>query len=342
MSEVITAQIVEEILKRKADGYLFHRESQNLEFKAQFSFSELPEYLRDFAGFANNSGGYIIFGISNSPRKIIGLNDKSFTKFEKIDPAEIESHLLETFSPSIQWEQQICQVADKQIGIIYVFMSQQKPIISKKDYGKNQEIKAGEIYYRYAGRTQRIQFSELSYIIEQRVKTNTNQLLSLITKLSVIGPANAAILDTERGIIQKDDQRVLVIDEHLIPKIKFIREGHFDEKQGATTLKLIGDVYPINSTEVVKTIQKRLIDQYPHSFTSLWEEVKKRLPNIKQNLIFQVIKENNLKNNPQYSAYNFLYKHSEDEYKKTGIIQTSTPSIYNQDAIDFIVKVLER
>ncbi|MFM9835503.1 MAG: hypothetical protein ACKVOA_05315 [Methylophilaceae bacterium] len=44
-----------ELLKVK-DGYLFHREGQELEFKEQFNFNGLSDYVRDFADFANNRG----------------------------------------------------------------------------------------------------------------------------------------------------------------------------------------------------------------------------------------------------------------------------------------------
>jgi hypothetical protein len=341
MSDMITQEKIEELLTTKADGYLYHRESKDLEFKAQFNFAESSEYYRDFAGFANNSGGYIIFGVSNSPRKINGLNDRALTQFEEIDPATISGNLLDIFSSNIQWEQCTHQIGELQVGIFYIFKSEYKPVISKINYGNHQHINAGEIYYRYAGRTQKIQFAELNHIIENRIQENTNQLLSLIKKVSVIGPANAAILDTEKGIIQKDENQVLVIDEDLIPKIKFIREGHFVEKEGSTTLKLIGDVQPINTVEVTKTIQKRLIDQYPYSCAQLCEEIKKLLPEVKQNAIYQAIKDDGIKNNMQYSAYNFRTKQHEIDYKQTGIIPAATTSLYNAAALEFLVKVLE-
>lgn len=34
----------------------------------------------------------------------------------------------------------------------------------------------------------------------------------------------------------------MLIDESLLPKIQFVREGHFVEKKGAPTLKLVGEV----------------------------------------------------------------------------------------------------
>lgn len=37
-----------------------------------------------------------------------------------------------------------------------------------------------------------------------------------------------------------------VIDEKLLPKIQFLKEGEFVEKKGAPALKLVGDVRPIS------------------------------------------------------------------------------------------------
>lgn len=59
---------VREFLIEK-NGHLHHREGQELEFKEQFNFGGLAEYLRDFAAFANNRGGFLIFGVTDSPRK---------------------------------------------------------------------------------------------------------------------------------------------------------------------------------------------------------------------------------------------------------------------------------
>ena len=185
MSSRISPDIIEELVRIKSDGLLYHRESKDLEFKKQFNFSELAEYYRDFAAFANNAGGYLIFGVSDRPRKIIGLSEKSASYFDKIDPAKIAGDLLDIFSEDIQWEQVTHEVDGLKLGVVYVHMSQHKPIMAKKNHGGSQEIRTGEIYFRYAGRTQKIQYSELSYIIEQRIQRNTDQLLSLIKKLVV-------------------------------------------------------------------------------------------------------------------------------------------------------------
>lgn len=337
----ISESKIKELLKVKPNGSLYHRESRDLEFKEQFNFAGLADYFRDFSAFANNVGGYIIFGVSNSPRKLVGLSKSSINQFERIDPEKISGGLLEIFSPDIQWEQQLFKIGTKKFGVFYIHESKQKPVIAKKDEGRDQLIKNGEVLFRYAGRTQRIEFSELNFIIEQRIKGTNDQWIALMSKIAKAGPANAAILDTERGVIEKSENQILVIDEDLIKKIKFIKEGRFREDEGAVTLKLIGDVQPMGALEVTRTIQKRLTDQYPLSWVQIVQDIKAIIPDAGQNIINQIIKENDLKIKKQYSDYNFRTKVQEEDYKKTGKLPKSVTSIYNKSAVDFIVKVLK-
>lgn len=337
---MIELNVIEEFLRLKKDKSLFHRESRDLEFKEQFNLSSLGEYLRDFAALANNIGGYLIFGVSDSPRRLVGLKKKSIMQFEKIDPEMITNFLLEIFSSEIRWEQKLIEIGKKQFGIFYISESLQKPIIAKKNEGRDQIIKNGEIYYRYAGRTQKIQYSELDYMIEQRIKGINQEWMSLMNKIAKIGPSSVAILDTDKGIIEKNDNQILVIDEQLVKKINFVKEGSFCQKNGTQALKLIGDVKPIESVEVIKTVQRKVIDQYPLSCKELMIKIKKLLPDIGQNVVYKAIKENGIKGDSRYSVYNFRCKEHEEEYKKDGKIRSATPVIYNNAALEFLIKVL--
>ena len=162
-----------------------------------------------------------------------------------------------------------------------------------------------------------------------------------MSKIGKAGPQNAAILDTEQALIEKGSSQVLVLDEGLANKLKFVKEGKFVEKDGAATLKLVGDVVPIDRVEVVKHVKEHLTKAYPLSAMELVQEVKKLHPEVKQNEIWAVIADNDVKNNPDYSAYNFRNKKQEDDYRKTGTVPSVTPSIYNEKAVTFIVKVLK-
>lgn len=337
---MIEEKHLRELLKVK-DGHLFRREGQELEFKEQFSLAGLADYFRDFAAFSNNRGGLLVFGVKDAPRLPTGLSASSLQQFNKIDPERITGYLLELFSADIRWEQATFEFDAKHFGVFQIEEARAKPIIAKKDEGKDQTIKNGEIYYRYGGRTQKIQYAELQNIIEHRVEQNNRQWLDLVTKIGKAGPQNAAILDTERALIEKDDTKILVLDEGLANKIKFIKEGEFVERKGAITLKLVGDVVPIDKVEVIRKVKENLTKQYPLSAMELANEVKKAQPNSAQHQVWQIAKENDLKNNPDYAAYNFRNKMQEDAFKATGKLPAATPIIYNQRAVEFIVSVLK-
>jgi len=58
---------------QELEKLLQNREGQNLEFKAKSSFSddELFDYC---AALANEGGGFLIFGIDNASRSVVGTN----------------------------------------------------------------------------------------------------------------------------------------------------------------------------------------------------------------------------------------------------------------------------
>lgn len=71
------------------------RENGYLEFKESFNWGNKNEYVRTIAAFANAKGGYLVFGVTNSPRTLKGLTSD---KFENTDTAKITEYLNE-YSP---------------------------------------------------------------------------------------------------------------------------------------------------------------------------------------------------------------------------------------------------
>lgn len=268
------------------------------------------------------------------------MSDKSVDQFEKTDPEKITGYLLEIFSSDIRWESALVKVGGVNLGVFKVYEAVAKPVIAKKNEGRDQAIKNGEVYFRYGGRTQKIQSAELENIINRRIEQNNQQWLDLMSKIGKAGPQNAAILDTERAVIEKDDTRILVLDEDLAGKIKIIKEGQFVEKTGADTLKLVGDIVPVNKVEVIRRVKENLIKSYPLSALELAEKIVNICPIAKQNDVWKVISDNDIKNNTDYSAYVFRNKKQEDTYRETGVLP-AVPSIYNENAVTFIVKIIE-
>ena len=330
---------IKEILRIRPNGRLYHREGQTVEFKQQFNFAGLGDYFRDFAAFSNNKGGHLIFGVTDSPRTVTGLSPNSLDQFENIDPEKISGFLLDIFSGLIEWEQALFEQNDLQIGIIKISPTLVKPIIAKRDEGKDNVIKNGEIYFRYGGRTQKIRFPELEAIINRRIELNNKSWLDLMSKIGKAGPQNAAILDTERALISKGDKQILVIDDDLAKKLTFIKEGEFSEVKGAKTLKLVGDITSINQIEVVKRVKEDLIKRYPLTSIQVADKVKENCPNCGRNEVWRIIKENNMKNDFDYSAYNFRSKAHQDTFKETGEIPSGTTSIFKPVTIEFIINI---
>lgn len=329
---------IREVLRSKG-GRLFHRESQTLEFKEQYNFAALADYFRDFAAFANNKGGLLVFGVTDTPRVAVGMSEKSIAAFEKIDPEKITGFLLEMFSASISWEQALFEIGGKSFGVFKIAEATTKPIIARKDEGKDQVIKNGEIYFRYGGRTQRVQSAELEAIINHRIEQTNRDWIEHVRAIGISGPRGAIVLKSEDQITRATGAP-LVVEKQLAEKLKFIREGEFNEKKGAATLKVVGDVVPIDTVEIEKVVKENLTKSYPLSATELATEVRKKLPTAKQHEIWTAIAENDLKGNADYSAYNFRNRKQEQKFEETGIVPSGTPSIYNGAAVDFLVKLL--
>lgn len=227
--------------------FLFHetiadriisRESGWLEFKESFNWNSKDKYTKSMAAFANNKGGYIIFGIKDNPRNLVGLQSNNF---ETVDEAKITAYLNSVFAPEIIFEKFVVLVKSKNIGILYTHQAKTKPIVCLKNDG---ELKETDIYYRYNARSERIKYPELTAMFESVKKEERKSWMELFEKISKIGPTNAAIMDTIGGEIT-GKSGTLVIDKKLIPKLRFINEGNFKES-GKPVLRLIGDVKPVS------------------------------------------------------------------------------------------------
>ena len=94
---------------------LISRESSTLEFKESFNVQILWKYAKTMAAFANKEGGYIIFGVKDKPRTVVGLNNDVFESF---DDEKIVKKLNELFAPEIRYERRTVPYENVNIGVI--------------------------------------------------------------------------------------------------------------------------------------------------------------------------------------------------------------------------------
>lgn len=143
-------------------GYLKSRESNTVEFKESFNKGSTAKYAKTMAAYANNRGGYIIFGVKDNPREVCGLRNNNF---ENLSQEQFSDALNSLFAPAIDWEcgsftfqkekrtdyldeQDPIIEIDFRIGWFYVEESERKPIIAQKT-NDGEKISSGNVYYRY-------------------------------------------------------------------------------------------------------------------------------------------------------------------------------------------------
>jgi len=234
---------------------IISRESSNLEFKESFGWKSIPQYLRTCAAFANTHGGHIVFGISNSPHKLVGLSGGNLHSFKGIDSEKLTQHLNDHFSPEIPWELLEYELQGKLYGLLYVYESQGKPVICTKDAEK--ELKEGDIYYRYRGRTERIKYPELRAILENTRMQEQRLWMRHLTRIAKIGVKEVGVFDLQTGEVAGTSGSFL-IDESLLSQLSFIKEGQFSEIKGKPTLKLLGNV-KVSPLLPISTGRKQII-----------------------------------------------------------------------------------
>lgn len=289
---------------------LVSRESSWLEFKESFNWADKAKYAKTIAAFANNKGGYIVFGVQNNPRNLVGLKNE---RFQELDESKIAEYLNSAFSPEIKFEKFMLEVNSKAVGILYAYQSEFSPVICTKH---DTDIKEAEIYYRYNASSEKIKYSELVHILDEVRNKERRIWQNVFERVAKIGPTNVAILDTLSGKIEGKGGNLL-IDSKLISKLKFIREGHFREG-GKPTLRLIGDVEPVTISEArkeaasvhysisndphafpIRLEEKNVLEKYPLSYMALTKELHKRYGDFKETQKYHDIRKQ-LKKNKTY------------------------------------------
>lgn len=228
-------------------GYIRQRENIDLEFKESFHKESVLFYLRSIIGMANNKGGQILFGIKNHPHIPCGMiNDK----FLNIDPKEVTEQLRSYFSHEVEWGMEVIEFNSLQFGQFWVNEATEKPVMCKKNHDKH-KLREGAIYYRYRGETREISYTELSTLINKEKAKEQKLWMEHIQRISAIGPKNTHIIDSYKGDVVIGENKLL-IDQQLLKKIKFIKEGHFVENNGAPALVLKGEISGlVDSNQVI-------------------------------------------------------------------------------------------
>lgn len=193
------------------------------------------------AAFANNQGGYILFGIKDSPREIKGVNP-AFNDFKQ---EKFTESLNSLFSPKIIWECGTVDIDGLLIGYICTEEALFKPVISLR-LESLEKIVSGDVFCRYRGRSEKNKYLEMNRIIEERAKKERDQILKLMETIRKSDTTNLGIINYNNGRFSTPYGTDIAVDKKLVMQVlrkaKYIKKGSFDETDGIPVLKVTGNI----------------------------------------------------------------------------------------------------
>jgi hypothetical protein len=224
----------------KATLTVVTREGKHREFKRDFAITDLSEYTKTLAAFANADGGVLIFGVGEKPRAILGVS-------QLIDEAQWANRLREDFDPEIVVGTKVYEIGAMRLLAIGVDSSPNRPVICRKSRSKQvadkdgkpkdvEVLREGSIYFRYAGQTRAIGYSELAAMLADRERRRIQAIMQTLKVIERVGLENT-------GVVNLGEQTSnLYVSRETAKGLAFIDQGKFVERDGAPAYVVVGKV----------------------------------------------------------------------------------------------------
>ncbi len=146
-------------------------ETDEFECKEGFSLRNFGKPLRTIAGFANNRGGYLFFGVKDKPDgfAVSGLADDRFTE---TDQNKFSQTIRSVLEPTPRFRVATLKLDAFTVGVIFVEPHSAKPVIASKSEGM---VAERAIYFRYPGETKSICYADLRTILMSVISAAARQ-----------------------------------------------------------------------------------------------------------------------------------------------------------------------
>lgn len=209
--------------------------------------------IRAIAALANNKGGFIFLGVDNAGCQVSGLPDDTF---DNTDIVRISDKMKNFLVPTPDFVKDTIQIGGMNVGVLYVEKYGVPPVVVCRD---SDGLEDGNILFRYPGQSAKIKFGDLHAMLRERDLASQSVLLKSAQRLADIGTDRSLIVDTNAATMEASDMK-LTIDRTLADQLEFIRQGEFEEVEGAPTLRLVGDVRAVNADgEALDRIEGRAL-----------------------------------------------------------------------------------
>lgn len=172
--------------KEKILGFISEaRETSCVDFKRDFydklSQSDLPKDVCAFANSISNEDKYIVFGVDDKTREIVGINEEEFIGQDSID-----EYISRTIEPFVDVD---CRTFNTEDGKIVAYIkilssNTNPPYVIKEDCGKNNKLSKGDVFIRKGACNQKALRSDL----DSMYLKNGDIIVRLHENLAIIEP----------------------------------------------------------------------------------------------------------------------------------------------------------
>lgn len=262
------------------------RESTDLEFKAELSLAVFKKSLKTIAAFANKGGGYIVFGVRDRPKTLIGIGDAW------LDEGIQSEYLVKNLVPVPVTHFFTARTHNKLIAVLHVEAASRPPVISICDLQSHPEneniLRQGVVYTRRRGQTSSISGEEFSQIMNARDQQTREEIFSFLARGKQVGFDKVVV--AKAGVAKEGETGMTFYlpaaaakDLNVIDRARLVQEG------GAPAYEIQGTVHltipnaddprlPLKAsdscTSMLDEIRRNFGDDFPWNFSHLKRAAK--------------------------------------------------------------------
>jgi hypothetical protein len=247
-------------------------------------------------------GGVIVFGISDTPRKIVGSAHMA-------DEADWANRIREDFDPELPFTIRQYLVGRCSVYAVGVAPSLHKPVICKKGRSKLVTdkkgvkkdvavIQEGAIYYRYAGQSRTINFPELHHMLADREAQYLRKMMETLQVIQKVGLENAGVIDMSAPTSP------IFMSRETAKGLSFIEKGNIVQESGAPAYVITGNVDLRHVVHApIDEADKNLPSEVAKMLIPLIRETYGRVTGISPSQVTMLLRHLGIDNNNEYCVH---------------------------------------
>jgi len=270
----LTARL--ELVPKEGGGFrVTARESTDLEFKREMTDSIFRKSLKTIAAFANKTGGWIVFGVSDNPRLLVGVGD------DVLDEGRQSEQIAQAISPIPTTRFHIVEIHEYILGVLTVSPLPKPPSIAICDIaggqGGGQVLRKGTVYTRRSGQTAPITGEEFSQLLNSRDERIRNEIFSYLERGRDIG-FDRVVVASPRSDAENDEQEMtFYLPASAASDMNVIDEGTLVQDGGAPAYKLVRKIHlaaladndprdPMRTSDAVNEMRPSIVEVFGDRF----------------------------------------------------------------------------